>query len=256
MINNMSSSRQPLNILVILTPFLALTCGNPKPTSTDCNFDNLTEAISKDDLEVFKNCARNEFDIYQTNEKNESLLAIARKEGRTDIVKWLKEYQYSAWKNLPDRFNTNEIIKAIEFDNESIVKEFLENGFEVNEVVDNDMFPSVYAIFNDSHSVLKLFLKAGADVNAVFDFRPLVAMTSMFEQNEILETLIEYGADVNDADGSYVTPLMFAAMDGNEEIINILLKNGADLSMKDAKGATALDYAVNNDHKHVLDLLR
>ncbi len=113
----------------------------------------------------------------------------------------------------------------------------------------------VYAIFNDANGVVKLFLENGADVNAVFDFRPLIAMAAMFEQKEILETLIEYGANVNDPDGSYVTPLMFAARDGNVDIIEILLQNGADKSLKDRNGETALDWAKKNGKVDAVELV-
>ena len=117
-------------------------------------------------------------------------------------------------------------------------QEFISNGFNVNEIIYVGMYPTVYAIFNDANGVMKLFLENGADVNAVFDFRSLIAMAAMFEQKEILETLIEYGANVNDPDGSNVTPLMFAARDGNVEIIEILPQNGADKSLKDRNGDT------------------
>ena len=73
---------QTSKFLVVFVFLLTNACQNSKPSPKECDFDNLTNAISNNDLDVFKNCARIDFDIYQTNEKNESLLVIARKEGK------------------------------------------------------------------------------------------------------------------------------------------------------------------------------
>lgn len=233
-----------MRVLFLLASILLLQIinGCQSPVST-CEMEDLITAVNNTNITVFKKCAQNGFDFGKVDKKGENISVIARKAGNLTISNWLKDEQYNLWEKANDPNDTEHLISAIEFDNSRIVEEFFDGNLQVNEVIYSGMNPTVYAIFNDAHEVLKVLLDNGADVNAVFDFRALIAMASMFEQKDILETLILHGADVNDPDGSYVTPLMFAAGDGNIEIIEILLKNGADRSLKDINGETAEDWA-------------
>ncbi len=89
----------------------------------------------------------------------------------------------------------------------------------------------------------------------VFDFRSLLAIAAMFGQVEMVEILIEAGAEVNDLDGPGYTPLMFAAEDGEYEVTRILLQAGADPHIEDRNGETALDKANHNHHQEVAALI-
>ena len=60
---------------------------------------------------------------------------------------------------------------------------------------------------------------------------------------DVIELLIQNGANVNDTDGFKNTPLHYAVWLKNIEAVESLLKNGADLSMKNHKNFTALDLA-------------
>jgi ankyrin repeat protein len=64
---------------------------------------------------------------------------------------------------------------------------------------------------------------------------------------ELMEMLIDHGADVNHADETGVTPLLAAAIGSDVEVVRLLLANGADKS-KRAKAPlpqmTALDAAI------------
>lgn len=60
---------------------------------------------------------------------------------------------------------------------------------------------------------------------------------------EMLGTLLEGGADVNERDGDGLTPLMVASVLGRKEIIGILLSHGADVNITSNDGHTAIMYA-------------
>ena len=64
---------------------------------------------------------------------------------------------------------------------------------------------------------------------------------------EIIELLIQAGADVNETDFLERTPLMFAASNDkyvyDSKVIETLLSHGADVKCKDLYGKTALMYA-------------
>ncbi|WP_194765765.1 ankyrin repeat domain-containing protein [Tamlana sp. I1] len=72
---------------------------------------------------------------------------------------------------------------------------------------------------------------------------------------ETVKILIERGADVN-AKSAGMTPAMYAAKYNRVEILNLLIENGADLKTKCDKGNTAAKYAEMHgahDAKAVID---
>ena len=60
---------------------------------------------------------------------------------------------------------------------------------------------------------------------------------------DIAQILIERGSNLNAQHGNGGTALMFVAMFGRNEIVNLLLEQGADSSIKDMRGLSALDLA-------------
>jgi len=61
---------------------------------------------------------------------------------------------------------------------------------------------------------------------------------------EVVELLIEKGADVNARERYLCTPLHYALP--SIEIVRLLVANGADVNAKDKEGQTPLDYAESN----------
>ena len=61
---------------------------------------------------------------------------------------------------------------------------------------------------------------------------------SVFCLSDIIQLLLDYGANVNDAGGEHcrgVTPLHDAAQNGHVEAVQILISRGADPNLKDEK---------------------
>ena len=56
-------------------------------------------------------------------------------------------------------------------------------------------------------------------------------------------------------ESSGATALISAAWHGNDEIVNALLQGGADVNVKDGAGYTAILRAVQNKHDEIADLL-
>lgn len=68
-------------------------------------------------------------------------------------------------------------------------------------------------------------------------------------------SLLEAGAEVNQANNNGKTPLMAAAQEGHEKVVKALLEAGADIEAKNKNGDTALTLAVKNDHLEVVKIL-
>ncbi len=101
-----------------------------------------------------------------------------------------------------------------------------------------------------------IFISAGADLNAVYfaDVREEVQTTPLIRAafycpTEVVDLLIDAGANVNLATGTGFTPLMSAAdayYYNVDEKVELLLASGANAGAVDAEGRTALDYAFAN----------
>jgi len=75
---------------------------------------------------------------------------------------------------------------------------------------------------------------------------------------EVVEFLLEHGADVNARSPLHQTALYVAARQGHKEVVELLLEHGADVNAKDARNRTnrtALHYAAEKGHKKIVGLL-
>ncbi|NBW29502.1 ankyrin repeat domain-containing protein [bacterium] len=73
---------------------------------------------------------------------------------------------------------------------------------------------------------------------------------------EIVEMLLEAGANIEHRNDQGETALISAAQEGHKEIVKILLYAGANVNQENADGETALDLAIKLRHKKdLVDLL-
>ena len=108
--------------------------------------------------------------------------------------------------------------------------------------------------------VLREVLQHGADPNlparlcSAIGWTPL-HFAALKGHADVLELLIEYGAEVDTASEKLHTPLHIAAHAGHAPAICALLAHGADTRMRDDVGKTALDYAQEEGHSELARLL-
>ncbi|WP_287282996.1 ankyrin repeat domain-containing protein [Treponema sp.] len=113
-----------------------------------------------------------------------------------------------------------------------------------------DFYKTIYiAVFFNRIDYLKTLVKAGHDVNCHADFNkePLLSFAVSKNNPEIMQILIDGGADVNKQDLSGVTPLMTAIKLNLVDMARLLIKAGASSDIKDGRGFTARDYAEKLD---------
>ena len=103
------------------------------------------------------------------------------------------------------------------------------------------------------HSV-KWHLDQGADVNAPYKNMTLLHTAAAYDHKEIVELLIEEGANLNTKDEDGVTPLHDAVGSlSQKEIIELLITNGADINAKTKRGSTPLDWAEEVNENDALE---
>jgi hypothetical protein len=92
-----------------------------------------------------------------------------------------------------------------------------------------------------SEEVLEKLLEAGADVNSVGGFYgSALAAAAANGRKKIVEMLLEAGADINSVGGIYGTPLQAAAANKQKDLVARLLEARADVNIRDGMYGGAL----------------
>lgn len=148
-----------------------------------------------------------------------------------------------------------EFMLAIVGNDYDLIKQFLENGRDVNKTCLDGLVPIVKAVFEGNIDVMNVLLNYGANPDATFDTRSALSMSVIFNDIDAAKILIEAGADVDSYDGPGLTPLMLAVDEGNEEMVKLLIAAGADASLNDIQKETALDKAFKRGNEKIIFLL-
>lgn len=86
--------------------------------------------------------------------------------------------------------------------------------------------------------------------------RTALLNAAKYGHKEIVEMLLDKGADVNHKDEDGYTALIIAADFGHKDTVRLLLDRGADVNAQTGNGETALTIAVGQKHKEIAQILQ
>ena len=113
-------------------------------------------------------------------------------------------------------------------------------------------------VFSPNLQVSRLLLLSGASPiysSGQHENAPLLSLHAQRGYEDMINLLLEFGADINGGNHEGTTPLMFAAMEGHVEIVRTLIQNGAIVNKNDRTDMNALVYAAKMGHLPIVEYL-
>jgi potassium channel len=104
-------------------------------------------------------------------------------------------------------------------------------------------------------AVVQLLVQNGADLSSG-DTALYVCIAVEENNSELLKDIIRYGGDVNRSLKDGTTPLHKAVCDGNIQMVELLLEQGADIDKLDSNGWTPRTLAEQQGHDDILLLFK
>lgn len=228
----------PLLIEDTTSNIVALSNENPQEEETQ-----IVEDIDMDfeaDNEEEK-VTSNDDDTLQPNDENFELFIEAIDDGNLKLVKYFIENGVDV--NQLTRRGWSPLMVAASENHSTIASVLLENGAQVNFMNSQGWTALSEAADEGAYDTAKILIAAGAKTNISNNeegISPLAVAASEGYLN-IIELLLESGANLSSSDN--YQPLHVAAEEGHLDIVKFFISKGVDVDQRDFHQRTALSYA-------------
>lgn len=140
------------------------------------------------------------------------------------------------------------LIIAVQNGYVTLVDKCLDHGADLDHRDNSDRSALCWAVAKGFIDIVRKLSGEATDFNAVFDKRSfretLLCQAAKHGKLEIVNYLLDCGADIDKANVYKETPLMLAAQSGRFDVARLLIERGADHLLKSGSKMTALDYAI------------
>eukprot|EP00756_Hemistasia_phaeocysticola_P042593 Hpha_TRINITY_DN16977_c0_g1::TRINITY_DN16977_c0_g1_i17::g.56229::m.56229 len=137
------------------------------------------------------------------------------------------------------------------------LRKLIESKADVNSADSEGRTPSYAAAMRGNKDVLNILIKeGGASPNIPTENGSTPCyIAALNGHTAALETLIQLGADVNQATNRGATPCLVAAAEGHTDALRLLIKNGANIDAATYSGLTPSYEAARDGHSEALRVL-
>lgn len=187
-------------------------------------YEDMLQAIRIDDETTIAELFRRGMDVDTVSPQGETLLMLAAREGKPDVVKTILAARPRIQARNP--LGESALMLATIMGHTEIVRLLLDAGAPVNH---SGWTPLIYAAARNRLDIARLLIAKGADINAAADNGTTALMMASREgQLPMLLLLMEHGANAK-----YVSPhghsaLSLAQERGLKEIEGVLRKAGVE----------------------------
>lgn len=134
----------------------------------------------------------------------------------------------------------------------------LDNKNLVNIQDKNGLNPLIYAVKSENMAIVELLVK---EKYVNLDHQDKDKNTSLHysviqRKYELIDILVDNGADIDVQNADGQTALMVAAKAGDDKLVDYLLDYGANKKLRDRTGYTALQLAEASGNRRCVDLIR
>ena len=162
--------------------------------------------------------------------------------------------------NIGDKKNNTPLHLAINKRDLKLIQFLLENNADPNIANENGVTPFISAIQLSELGIADLLLKNNANINAQDNEGESAISRAIFKKNiDLVEWLIQKNADLNIRNSNLETPLLQSLWIDDEtpasQIVDKLIENGADVNATDFRGQSALIRAKSNGYSSIQRLL-
>ena len=176
--------------------------------------------------------------------------------------RWVLKSIFSYKTPTTEILATNLLLRACTVDDIDLVQFLLTVGADANvRTFSGNALRN--AILGGSVRLVRLLIDGGAEINPrlryIHEMTPLELAVRIAKSGEIVQSLLELGADVNAcaraADGEWISLLGLAAQSGCKILVQMLLKAGASIDQWSPTDGTALQAAAECDNMESVHML-
>ena len=246
-------------------------------------------ACTNEEIVVVKMLVKAGAEVCATDNEGDTCLTLAACTGEPEIVRYLvglKDVDVNH--KADDHFSA--LHYAVDEKHPNVVEVLIDAGADIETKDDKECSPLHLACTNEEIAIVKMLVKAGAqvcvkdnkgdtcltlaaynghteivrylvglkdvDVNhkAEDHFSALYCAVDR-EHPDVVEVLIDAGADIETKDDKGCSPLLLASCSGALALVKMLVKAGAEVCATDNEGHTCLTLAAYNGHTEIVRYL-
>ena len=213
----------------------------------------LYTAVKRGDLEIIKLLVEAGADLTLRGDVHENtMLMTAAYSNSSEIIKYFIEKGLEV--NLKNKLGWTALHIAASnltdfMGNLENVKTLVLAGADIDVGSNDGSTPLMYAVLsNDNTDVVEYLLEQGADVNAVNSYGSTALFIAASKGKlEMARTLVMAGVDIHAVDHKHQNALMMASIFGKNDVVQYLLERGADINSEDVDGLSPLHFAAGNN---------
>jgi len=157
--------------------------------------------------------------------------------------------------NAPVREDLPPLAEAASLGDLNVVDYLLKNGAKVEGTTTKPHLPIFFAIFKGNTEIVKRFLDLGISPNYAWPERnsgTLLIQAVQFGHLDVVQLLVQRGADVNFTGNSVYSPLYRSNIYDRYDIFKFLLSKGACLSERDKAALSEVKWEkIEKDKKYI-----